>query len=88
LYSEQKRGAMLKPSTQTRVPALALSTNGRFAVLLIGALLWAFGGAACGVQEGQEKVDKAREVEKQMEERQQHLEKKLQEGDQKLEEGQ
>jgi hypothetical protein len=79
---------MLKPSTQTRVPALALSTNGRFAVLLIGALLWAFGGAACGVQEGQEKVDKAREAAKQMEERQQHLEKKLQEGDQKLEEGQ
>ena len=79
---------MLKPSTQTRFPALALSTKGKFAVLLMSALVWAFGAAACGVQEGQEKVDKAREVEKQMEERQQHLEKKLQEGDQKLEEGQ
>ena len=79
---------MIRPTTQTRVPALALSTRGRFAVLLISALVWAFGAAACGVQEGQEKVDKAQEVKKQMEERQQHLEEKLREGDQKVEENQ
>ena len=79
---------MVRPPAQTRVPALTPSTKGRFAVLLMSALVWAFGAAACGVQEGQEKVDKAREVEKQMEQRQQHLEEKLQEGDQKVEEGQ
>jgi uncharacterized protein HemX len=79
---------MKRPSTQRRVPAHTLGTKGRFAVLLMSALVWAFGVAACGVQEGQEKVDKVREVEKQMEQRQQHLEKQLQEGDQKVEEGQ
>jgi hypothetical protein len=83
---------MIRPSTQTRFPALTPSTKGRFAVrfavLLMSALVWAFGAAACGVQEGQEQIDKAREVDKQMEERQEHLEKKLQEGVQKVEEGQ
>jgi uncharacterized protein HemX len=79
---------MIRPSTQTRFPALTPSTKGRFAVLLMSALVWAFGAAACGVQEGQEQIDKAREVDKQMKERQEHLEKKLQEGVQKVEEGQ
>ena len=51
----------------------------RFAILLATALLWAFGAAACGVQETRDEVEKARQVEKQMDDRQQELE-KLQEG--------
>jgi hypothetical protein len=39
-----------------------------------------FGAAACGVQEGEEEVEKARQVEKQLEKKQQELEEKLQEG--------
>ena len=48
-------------------------------MLLVAALVWTFGVAACGVQEGQKEVEKAQQVEKQMEEKQQELEKKLQE---------
>ena len=54
------------------------SIKRRLAILLAAALLWTFGAAACGVQEGQEEIDQAREVEKQMEE-------KLREGQQKVE---
>ena len=79
---------MKSPPAQTRVPVLALSMKGTFAVLLMSTLVWTFGAVACGVQEGQAKVDRAREVEKQMEERQHDLEKKLKDAGQKVEEGQ
>jgi hypothetical protein len=46
----------------------------------VTAFVGAFGAAACGVQETQDEVDKARQVEKQMDSRQQELEKKMQEG--------
>ena len=54
-------------------------TAQRFAILLAATLLRAFGAAACGVQETRDEVEKARQVEKQMDERQQKLG-KLQEG--------
>ncbi len=47
-----------------------------------------FGAGACGVQQGQENIEKAREVQKQVEKQQKKLEEKLQEGYQKAEEGQ
>jgi len=49
-------------------------------------MVWGLGGAACGVQEGQENIDRARDAEKQLEERQRDLEDKLQE-DVRKEEG-
>jgi hypothetical protein len=48
--------------------------------LLASAFLLVFSTAACGVQQGQENIEKAREAEKQVEEKQKKLEKKLQEG--------
>ncbi len=78
----------MRPTTRVRLPVFARAMQVRFAVLLMSVLIWAFVGAACGVQEGQEKVEKARQVEKQLDERQQNLEKRLQEGGQKVEEGQ
>ena len=53
------------------------------------ALVSAFGAAAsgCGLPEGQEKIEKARQVEKQVEGSQRGMEKKLQEGQETLEEG-
>jgi hypothetical protein len=62
-------------------------TRRRVAILPATALVWAFGTAACGVQQGQENIGKAREVEKQVEKRQKKLEEKLQEGYNKAEEG-
>jgi hypothetical protein len=73
---------------QKLVPISVLNMRRRFAILLVATLVWAFGAAACRVQEGQENVEKARQVEKQMEKKQQELEGKLQEGLQKAEEGQ
>lgn len=78
---------MTSPATRSRVPASIPSAKGRLVVLLVSALVWGFGGAGCGVQEGQEKVDSAREAEKQMEERQQDVEEKLKEAGQQVEEG-
>ncbi len=78
----------MRPTTRRLVPVSVLSTRRRFAVLLAAALVLAFGAAACGVQEGQEEVEKARQVEKQMEKKQQDLEEKLLEGQEKVEEGQ
>jgi hypothetical protein len=69
----------MRLTAQELVPASILSVRRRFAVLLVATLVWTFGAAACGVQEGQEDVEKARQVEKQMEKKQQELEKKLQE---------
>jgi hypothetical protein len=67
----------MRPTTQCLVSGP--STKRRFAILLATALAWTFGAAACGVQETQDEVEKARQVEKQMDERQQELE-KVQEG--------
>jgi hypothetical protein len=78
----------MSPTTQNLVPVSVLNMSRRFAILLVATLVWTFGAAACGVQEGQEDIDKARQVEKQMENKQQELEGKLQEGLQKAEEGQ
>jgi hypothetical protein len=63
-------------------------TRRRFTLLLASALVVMFGTAACGVRQGMENIEKARETEKQVEEKQKKLEKKLQEGYQKAEEGQ
>jgi hypothetical protein len=64
-----------------RSPAqwLVPSTKRRFAIVLAAAFVVASGTAACGVQEAQDEVEKARQVEKQMDDRQQELE-NLQEG--------
>ena len=69
----------MRPTTRRLVPVSVPSAKRRFAILLATALVGAFVAAACGVQESQEKLDKARQVEKQMDERQQELE-KMQEG--------
>ena len=69
----------MRVKTQEHVPASIPCVRRRFATLLVAALVWTFGAAACGVQEGQKEVEKARQVEKQMEKKQQELEKKLQE---------
>ncbi len=56
-------------------------------MVLVAAFVSALGAASgCGVQEGQEQIEKARQVEKQVEDRQRGLEKKLQEGQEELEE--
>jgi hypothetical protein len=68
----------MRPTTRRPVPVSVLSTKRRFAILLATALVGAL-GAACGVQETQDEVDKARQVKKQMDNRQQELE-KMQEG--------
>ena len=86
-FPDQNGDAGMKPTTQTGVRASAPSMKRRFAALLMSALIWAFGAAACGVQEGQEKIEKARQVEKQMEDRHQDLEQKLREGGQNAQEG-
>ncbi len=62
----------------------------RLAILSVAALVAVFGAAAasgCGVQEGQEKIERAREVQKQAENSQHKLEKKLREEQESLEEG-
>jgi hypothetical protein len=69
----------MRLTTRELVPVSILSVRRRFAMLLVATLVWTFGAAACGVQEGQEEVEKAQQVEKQMEKKQQELEKKLQE---------
>jgi hypothetical protein len=55
----------------------------RLAIGSVAACVAVFGAVAasgCGVQEGQEKIDKARQVQKQVESGQHKLEKKLEEG--------
>jgi Cys-tRNA synthase (O-phospho-L-seryl-tRNA:Cys-tRNA synthase) len=69
----------MRLATRELVPVSILSAR-RFVILLVATLVWTFGAVACGVQEGQEEMEKARQVEKQMEKKQQELEKKLQEG--------
>jgi hypothetical protein len=68
----------MRSTARKPVPVSVLSAKRRFAILLVTALVGAF-GAACGVQETQDEVDKARQVEEQMDNRQQELE-KMQEG--------
>jgi hypothetical protein len=56
-----------------------MNTKRRVAILLLATLVFTFGATACGVQEGQEDVEKARQAQKQLEKKQQELEEKLQE---------
>ena len=69
----------MRQATQKLVPVSILNTKRRFATLLLATLVFTFGAAACGVQEGQEEVEKARQAQKQLEKKQQQLEEKLQE---------
>ena len=77
---EPEQGVKMRPATQKPAPVPVPNAKRRFAALLLATLVWTFGAAACGVREGQEEVEKARQVEQQMEMKQQELEKKLQEG--------
>ena len=78
----------MSPTTRRLVPVLLASTRRRSAIFLMIALVLASGAAACGVQDAQDKVEKARQVEEQVEKSQQGLEQRLQEAGQKVEEGQ
>jgi hypothetical protein len=67
------------------------SMKRRFAILSMAACVALSGVAAvsgCGVREGMEKVEDAKQAKKQVEKQRQELEKKLQEGQKNLEEGQ
>jgi hypothetical protein len=79
---EPEQGIKMRPATQVQhAPVSVPNAKRRFAALLLATLVWTFGAAACGVREGQEEVEKARQVGKQIEKKQQEeLEKKLQEG--------
>lgn len=57
-----------------------VSSMRRFVILLATAVVLVFGAVACGVQGGQEGLERAREVENQAHESQQRLEKNLQNG--------
>jgi hypothetical protein len=70
----------MKLATQKLVPVSILNTKRRFAILLVATLVFTSGAAACGVQEGQEDVEKARQAQEQLEKKQRELEEKLQEG--------
>ena len=70
----------MRLATQEPVPVSILNPKNRFATLLLATTVFTFGAAACGVQEGQEEVEKARQAQKQLEKKQQQLEEKLQEG--------
>jgi hypothetical protein len=47
----------MRVKTQIPVPASILRVK-RFAILLVAALVWTFGAAACGVQEGRKRLRK------------------------------
>ena len=67
------------------------SMKRRFAILSMAACIMLSGVAAvsgCGVRDGMEKVEDARQAKKQVEKQRHELEKKLQEGQENLEEGQ
>jgi hypothetical protein len=51
----------MRSTPRRPVPVSVLSTKHRFAILSATALIGAF-GAACGSQEAQDEVDKARQV--------------------------
>ncbi len=69
----------------------AVDVKRKLAILLMAACVALSGVVAvsgCGVREGMEKVEDAKQVKKQAEKQTQDLEKKLQEGQENLEEGQ
>ncbi len=69
----------------------ALGVKRRLAILSMAACVALSGMAAvsgCGVREGMEKVEDAKQAKKQAEKQTQDLEKKLQDGQENLEEGQ
>lgn len=75
--------------TRREKAAMVGGIKGRVAILLVATLSSALSAASgCGVQEGQEQIEKARQVEKQVEDSQRGMEKKLQEGQEGLEEDQ
>ncbi len=57
-----------------------MNTKRRVVILLLATFVSTSGAAACGVQEGQEDVEKARQAQEQLEKKQRELEEKLQEG--------
>jgi hypothetical protein len=67
------------------------SMKRRFAILSMAACVTLSGVVAvsgCGVREGMEKVEDAKQAKKQVEKQRNELEKKLQEGQENLEKGQ
>ncbi len=69
----------------------AMGMKRRLAILLMAACVMLPGvvmASGCGVREGMEKVEDAKQVKKQAEKQTQDMEKKLQEGQENLEEGQ
>ena len=70
----------MRHATHHETDGTVVGTKRRFATLLVATLVSAFGAASgCGVQEGQEHLENARQVEKQVEDSQRGLEKELQE---------
>ena len=70
----------MRHTTHREKDDMLVSAKSSFVTLLVATLLSAFGVAwGCGVQEGQEQIENARQVEKQVEDSQRGLEKKLQE---------
>lgn len=65
----------MRSPTQWLIPSM----KSRFAIVLATALVVTLSTVACGVQGAQDEVEKARQVEKQVDTRQQELE-KVQEG--------
>ena len=64
-----------------------LGMKRRLAMLSTAACAVVFGAAlGCGVQEGQDQIEKARQVQKQAEDSQHKLEKQLQDGQENLDE--
>ena len=79
----------MSPLTRREKEAKGGGTKSRFAIrfdILLVALSFRRSASGCGVRQGQEKIEKAREVQEQVEDSQRGLEKKLQEGQEELEE--
>ncbi len=77
----------MSPITRREKEAMVGGIKRRLAILLLATFVSAFGAASgCGVLEGQEQIENARQVEKQAEDSQHWMEKRLQEGQEGLEE--
>ena len=69
----------MRHTTHRKKAGMVVSIKRGFAILLVATFVSAFGAASgCGVQQGQEQIENARQVEKQVEDSQRGLEKKLQ----------
>jgi hypothetical protein len=70
----------MRHTTHREKAGMVVSIKRGFAILLVATFVSAFGAASgCGVQQGQEQIEKARQVQKQAEESQNKLEKQLRE---------